>query len=107
MNLFAYTEASGSMPGYLSINRLPTGEIAVTLRSSPTVRDGVHICAHARDAGPGRCTPGGATCNNYCNMAPEKGPMQDSPMPAMHTIVGVWASLTLPADQWAKLSCGG
>lgn len=106
MNLFAYT-ATGGMPGYLSINRLPTGEVAVTLRSSPTVREGVHVCAYGRDAGPGRCTPGGPTCNNYCNMAPEKGPMQDSPMAATHIDAGVQASLTLPAEQWAKLTSGG
>lgn len=41
---------------------------------------GVYICGYARDKGqPGRCTPGDEHCNNYCNMAPEKGPMQRSP----------------------------
>lgn len=25
------------------------------------------------------CHPGDAVCNNYCNLAPQKGPMQDHP----------------------------
>lgn len=27
------------------------------------------------------CRPGDATCNNYCNLAPQKGPMQPYPPP--------------------------
>jgi len=27
------------------------------------------------------CQPGDATCNNYCNMAPQKGPMAKYPPP--------------------------
>jgi hypothetical protein len=27
------------------------------------------------------CHPGDANCNNYCNLAPQKGPMADAPMP--------------------------
>lgn len=107
MNLFAYTQPGGTYPGYVSINRLPSGDVQIILRSEPTVREGVHICAHQRDAGPGRCFAGGPTCNNYCNMAPKKGPMQDSPLPATHVSEGTQASLIIPAGEWAKLICGG
>lgn len=27
------------------------------------------------------CHPGDAVCNNYCNLAPQKGPMADHPAP--------------------------
>lgn len=40
-----------------------------------------YICGYETDKGkPGRCTPGDAHCNNYCNMAPEKGSMQSVPV---------------------------
>lgn len=99
-NIFAYTAPEGSYPGYVSINRLDNGDIEVTVRAAPTIRDGVHICANLRDEGPGRCVVSGPTCNNYCNMAPEKGPMQPHPMPFKHVIEGAQASLVIPADQW-------
>lgn len=39
-----------------------------------------YVCGYASDKGqPGRCTPGDDRCNNYCNMAPAKGPMQPHP----------------------------
>lgn len=39
-----------------------------------------YICGYASDKGaPGRCTPGDDRCNNYCNLAPTKGPMQPHP----------------------------
>lgn len=41
---------------------------------------GIYVCGHARDKGqPGRCTPGDDRCNNYCNLAPQKGPVQAAP----------------------------
>lgn len=107
MNIFAFTQPMGSYPGYVSINRQLSGDVEITVRSAPVIKDGIHVCAHARDAGPGRCTPGGPTCNNYCNMAPEKGPMQDKPLPATHTIQGSIASMTLPAKEWERLLSGG
>lgn len=102
MNIFAYTALSGSYPGFVSINRDAEGNVTVAVREAPTIREGVHVCANPSDAGPGRCTPGGSTCNNYCNMAPQKGPMQDHPLPATHTIEGKGATFTVPSEEWAK-----
>jgi hypothetical protein len=102
-NLFAHTAPGAAYPGYVSINREESGDVSFTVRAAPTERDGVHICAHARDAGPGRCVAGGPTCNNYCNMAPEKGPMQDSPLPCVQVFEGKTASFTVPAEAAAAL----
>lgn len=99
-NLFAYTAPGSGYPGYVSVNREANGDVTVTVRADPTERDGVYICAHAADAGPGRCVAGGPTCNNYCNMAPEKGPMQDAPLPCLHVIEGATVSYTIPAAEW-------
>lgn len=99
-NLFAYTAPGSSYPGFVSINREQNGDVTVTVRAAPTVRQGVYVCAHAKDAGPGRCVAGGPTCNNYCNMAPEKGPMQDSPLPCEHIDAGATVSFTVPKEQW-------
>ena len=99
-NIFAYTAPEGTYPGYVSINRLESGDVEVTVRAAPTIRDGVHICAYPSDAGPGRCVVGGPTCNNYCNMAPEKGPMAAHPMPCKHVEEGAQASFVIPAEHW-------
>jgi hypothetical protein len=107
MNIFAFTQPGASYPGFLSVNRLPNGDVEIHLRAEPTVSEGRHICAHARDAGPGRCVAGGPTCNNYCNMAPEKGPMQDAPLPATHVTMGSQARLIIPAAEWDRLLSGG
>ncbi|GAD47689.1 hypothetical protein NT2_01_04620 [Caenibius tardaugens NBRC 16725] len=87
----------------MSINREANGDVTFTVREAPVERDSVHICAHSRDAGPGRCVAGGPTCNNYCNMAPAKGPMQDSPLPCIQVIEGKTASFTVPAEAVAAL----
>jgi hypothetical protein len=103
MNLFAYTEQTGPYPGYVSINRNEAGDVVVSVRSAPTQRHGSYICGYAHDAGePGRCTAGDANCNNYCNMAPEKGPMQDHPLPCVQTTEGAFASFTVPASEWGR-----
>lgn len=99
-NLFAYTAPGIEMPGYVSINREENGDVSVTVRAEPRVRDGVYVCAHAKDAGPGRCVAGGPTCNNYCNMAPEKGPMQDHPLPCRHVDAGASVTYTIKAADW-------
>lgn len=105
-NLFAYTDVgTAACPGYVSVNRLESGDVEVTVRSASTTYD-AHVCAHAPDAGPGRCTPGGPTCNNYCNMAPQKGPMQDRPLPCTHTEEGGTASFVVPAAEWRRLTEG-
>ena len=103
-NIFAYTAPGSQYPGYVSINRTPEGDVEVTVRSAPKERDGVYVCGFAKDRGmPGRCTPGDEHCNNYCNMAPQKGPMQDHPLPCHHIDCGVTAAFTIPADEWEKV----
>jgi hypothetical protein len=100
-NIFAYTAPSGQYPGYVSINRTPEGDVEVTVRSAPKIQEGSYICGFARDKGQhGRCTPGDSFCNNYCNMAPEKGPMQDHPLPCTQVFEGKTSVFTVPADQW-------
>jgi len=51
----------------------------------------------------GRCYPGDATCNNYCNMAPERGPMADAPLPCSYARVGDAASLVLTSAEFEEL----
>lgn len=96
-NIFAYTPP-GSYPPYLSVNRLENGDVSVTVRTAPKVVQGSYICSHKPR--PGACTAGGPTCNNYCNMAPQKGPMQDHPLPCEHTIEGTTSVIVIPAADW-------
>lgn len=104
MTLFAYTAPDELYPGYVSIARTSDGDVTVTVRSAPRKLDRSYICAHPADAGPGRCVAGGENCNNYCNMAPEKGPMQDHPLPCEQTFEGATASFTVPAGDWTMLT---
>jgi len=100
-NIFAFTEVNHeqpSYPGFISINGDESGNVVVTIRESPTVRDSVYICSH--ESGPGKCTAGGPTCNNYCNMAPQKGPMQDRPLPCQQVLEGKQATFTIPKSHW-------
>lgn len=86
----AYTKATGeSYPGYVNISRVD-GNIVLTVRGDPAVvEEGSFVCGYEADRGkPGRCTPGDANCNNYCNSAPEKGPMQDAPKRGKQVIEG-------------------
>ena len=99
----AWTAPDGSYPPYFNATR-DGDEVVVTVRDAPTAKEGVYVCANPRDAGPGRCVAGGATCNNYCNMAPEKGPMQDKPLPCTHVVEGKSASVRLPPAVWQQLA---
>lgn len=101
MNLFAYTAPGSLYPGYVSINRDENGNVRVTVRAEPKVRDGSYICGFKHQKGEaGRCTPGDERCNNYCNMAPEKGRMQDHPAPCTQTTEGETVTYTVPAEHW-------
>lgn len=105
-NIFAYTAPGGNYPEYISVNETDDPDlISVTVRSKPAVRAGVYICGYARDKGhPGRCTPGDERCNNYCNMAPEKGKMADSPLPCHQVEEGSQAVITLTIGQTEELA---
>lgn len=100
----AFTALGSIYPGYINVSRDDDGTIIISMRGDPTVRDGRYVCGHASDKGrPGRCTPGDEHCNNYCNLAPEKGPMTDSPAPCVQTFEGATVGLRLAAGEWAAL----
>ena len=96
----AYTKLSGSYPGYVNASR-DGDRIVLTVRGDPSQRDAGFICGYARDKGQlGRCTPGDDNCNNYCNLAPEKGPMQDHPKPCVRVFEAKTVTLSLSADEF-------
>ena len=105
-NVFAFTAAGTNYPEYVSVNETDhPGKFTITVRSAPTKRQGCYVCGYARDKGqPGRCTPGDDHCNNYCNMAPEKGPMQAAPLPCEHVGEGPSAIITLTMQQMDELA---
>ena len=92
----AYTKSGCEYPGY--VNASAEGDmVTLIVRGDPTVHeDAEFICGHARDRGqPGRCTPGDDNCNNYCNLAPEKGRMQDHPKRCRQVVEGKTVTLTM------------
>ena len=99
----AHTTLATSYPGYVNVSR-EGGDVIITVRGDPKVRDGAYICGNPSDKGkPGRCLPGDDNCNNYCNCAPEKGPMADHPKPCVQTFEGTTVSVRLSAEEWASL----
>lgn len=100
----AYTTLAPIYPGYINVSREDDGCVVISVRGDPKSRSGEFICGHSSDKGkPGRCTPGDENCNNYCNMAPQKGPMVDAPKDCIQTFEGVTVTLRLTADEWANL----
>ncbi len=100
----AYTKVDAFYPGYVNVSQ--DGDVVTLIvRGDPTVRsDAGYICGHRADKGKaGRCTPGDDRCNNYCNSAPEKGPMQDHPKRCDQWFEGVTVSVTFTTDEWAKI----
>lgn len=101
----AYTTLAPVYPGYVNVSREEEGGVVITLRGDPTVREGAYICGHASDKGsPGRCTPGDDRCNNYCNLAPQKGPMVDHPAVCVQTLVGETVTVRLSDSEWSAFS---
>jgi len=95
----AHTNGDPLYPGYINFTREDDGTVSVYLRGNPETVAGRYICGYARDKGqPGRCTPGDDHCNNYCNMAPQKGSMQDAPRDCSHVKAGASTKLTLSAE---------
>lgn len=100
----ARTNPDATYPGYVNFTREEDGSVSVTVRGDPTKRDGAYVCGFARDKGqPGRCTPGDDRCNNYCNLAPQKGPMQRAPLPCTQVICGETVKVTLTSEAFASL----
>lgn len=99
----AYTAPGVNYPPFFNAS-VDGDEVVVTVRAPGTVREGVYVCANPRDAGqPGRCSPGDAFCNNYCNMAPQKGPMQDSPLRCTNHIEGACAQMRMPLAEFQAI----
>lgn len=103
----AHTNAGATYPGFINFTREDDGSVSVYLRGDPSIKDGVYICGYAHQKGqPGRCTPGDEHCNNYCNMAPQKGPMQDAPNRCQQVHEGATTKLTLSASDFDALKAG-
>ena len=101
-NVAAWTAPGAECPEFVNFTQ-DGDEVIVTVRAPATRREGAYVCAHARDAGPGRCVPGGPTCNNYCNMAPQKGPMADHPFRCTHVDCGATVSMRLPKAEFDRM----
>ena len=71
-------------------------DIVVTVRGPATEVDGIAVCGR-------NCRPGDALCNNYCNKAPEKGPMADHPAPMKHHDCGTTSAMRIPRSEFAAL----
>lgn len=104
--IVAHTNLGAVYPGYINFTREDDGTVSVIVRGNPSCQvDSFYICGYAKDKGKhGRCTPGDDRCNNYCNMAPEKGPMQNHPAPCARFIEGQTATLTLSAADFASVA---
>lgn len=104
----AHTNADPTYPGYVNFTREDDGSVTVIVRGDPKSVEGIYICGYVpRDKGrPGRCTPGDDRCNNYCNMAPQKGPMQKAPTDCTHVRDGACASVKLSAADFDALIAG-
>lgn len=101
----AQTTLAPIYPGYINVSCEEDGSVVVIVRGDPKTVDGAYICGHAADKDAhGRCTPGDEHCNNYCNMAPQKGPMKDSPAPCSQTFEGKTVSVRLSAGEWAGIA---
>ncbi|MBN9137841.1 MAG: hypothetical protein J0I92_17605 [Phyllobacterium sp.] len=101
----AHTTFAPLYPGYVNVSREDDGTVVITVRGDPVTHDDrSYICGHAADKGKhGRCTPGDDRCNNYCNLAPEKGPMQPHPLPCSQTFEGATSSVRLGSEEWSGL----
>lgn len=105
--IFAYTNFDPIWPGYINVSKNDDGTVTVILRGDPKKQNGSYICGFAKDKGThGRCTPGDDHCNNYCNMAPQKGKMQDHPLECEQVLEGAFASLVLSAEAFQLLTAG-
>ena len=100
--LAAHTNPGANFPGYLNFTREDDGSVTVHFRADPSTSKGEYICGYAADRGKlGRCTPGDDRCNNYCNMAPQKGPMQKAPLGCEQINEGNAGTLKLSAEAFS------
>jgi len=87
--LAAFTAFGGTYPPYINFS-LDGDDVVVTIREAETQIEGVRVCGRT-------CHPGGAHCNNYCNMHPDKSiPMADSPLDHCFPREGKSAQMRMP-----------
>jgi len=106
-NIHAYTALGSEYPEFVSVNETDDPNLfSITVRSKPIVNeDGYFICGYPKDKGQlGRCTPGDDHCNNYCNLAPEKGRMQDHPKSCRTVREGTTAQIIMTMEQVERLA---
>ncbi len=97
----AFTNPGCDFPSYINFSQDGPDTVVITMRGDATPVNGFHICGHIKDKGkPGRCTPGDRNCNNYCNLAPEKGNMQDSPSQCSYYRCGETQQMTMSVDNF-------
>lgn len=101
--LAAWTAPGSEFPPYLNVTRYGD-EVVVIVRTEPKQINTEFICGFAADKGhPGRCTPGDDRCNNYCNMAPQKGAMADAPLKCDYKQCGETVSMRMPLEAFRAL----
>lgn len=100
----AHTNLDQTYPGFINFTRNDNGTVTAIVRGDPKNDEGCYVCVPSVFRGqPGRCTPGDDRCNNYCNLAPEKGPMQKAPADCTHIREGATVSLKLSAAAFEAL----
>lgn len=105
--VYAHTNLDPTYPGYVNFTREDDGTVSLYVRGDPKPFDGTYVCGFERDRGSaGRCTPGDDCCNNYCNMAPAKGPMQPHPKDCKQVECAEVVKLTLSAADFDALVAG-
>lgn len=90
MTEVAHTKPGHSYPGYLNLKR-DGQEFVLTVRGDPKPYHGIAVCGVD-------CLPNGPMCNNYCNLAPGKGPMKPGPMPMDHVKCGETVAIRLTRE---------
>lgn len=91
MSEVAHTKGSITFPGFLNLKQ--DGEdFILTVRGDPKEYRGIAVCGV-------NCLPGGPLCNNYCNLAPQKGPMQKGPVAMDHVKCGEQVQLRLTREE--------
>lgn len=101
----AHTNPGWAYPGYINFTSEDDGTVSIYLRGDPSTVEGCYVCGYERDKGqPGRCTPGDDRCNNYCALAPQKGPMQAAPASCSQVRAGETTKLILTAVDFNALA---
>lgn len=105
--LGAWTGDESGYPPFVNFYE-KDGRVTITLREPQKEVKWANVCSvgfHKRGV-LGYCTPGDNNCNNYCNLAPEKGDMQDSPSKVKVPQCGNSLSMQIPLEAFTNLIYG-